>query len=123
MRLLSKTEHTVCDIIDATISDIDRSGMLELLLEVIEEEMYVCEDRRGGTDTVVSDLYELSSFIRNRLIPLHKIGHFVDRDDSPKKMLERFIESNITKTTCSHMLLQANTPSIDKSIKAVAEAN
>jgi hypothetical protein len=123
LRLLYKTEHTVCDIIDATISDIDKLEMLEVLLEVIEEELYVCEDRRGGTDIVVSDLYELSSFIRNRLMPLNEIGHFKDVDDSPKKMLQRFMESKITERTCTHMLLQSNTPSIYRSIQTISGRN
>ncbi|MHA2424034.1 MAG: hypothetical protein ACXAEF_04555 [Candidatus Thorarchaeota archaeon] len=123
MSLLLKTEYTVCDVINALVPNVNESESLDFLLEIIEDELYICEDRRGGTDAVVSDLFELSSFIRKRLIPLRNIGHFEEMDDSPSRMLERFIESNITKTTCSHMLLQANTQSIHRSIQVLSEAN
>lgn len=112
MGLQRKTEYNINDIIDALLESSLRTERLRMFLEIIETEWFMWEERNGGINPVVSDLAKLVDFIKSRLNPLITCAYFDEIDDTPESMFKRFIESELSLETQSHILIQASYRSI-----------
>jgi len=120
MSLQRKTEYTISDIIDALLESSLKTESLRTFLEIIETEWFMWEERNGGINPVVSDLAKLVEFIKSRLNPLIACAYFEESDDTPQSMFKRFIESELSHETHSHILIHAGYRSIHQSLEIMA---
>lgn len=120
MSLQRKSEYNISDIIDALIESSLKAESIRIFLEIIETEWFVWEERKGGTNPIVSDLAKLVDFIKSRLNPLIACSYFDEVDDTPQSLLERYIESELSLETHSHILIHASQRSLQNSLELLA---
>ncbi|MFW9910434.1 MAG: hypothetical protein ACFFEF_17900 [Candidatus Thorarchaeota archaeon] len=116
----SRKNYTIRDVIETFHESNFGPESLEVFLDIIEEEWILCEDRKGGINTVVSELGSLVGFLRSRLIPMATFGYDLGSEKDPRETFDSFITANISQDTYSHVILHTGNLTIRQSLQSIA---